>query len=368
MIPFNDLKPLVQRYRAEFEAAVRRVFDRGWFILGPEVEAFEAEFAAFHGPNYHAVAVGHGTDAIELALRAAGVGVGDEVITTSLTAAATVCAIERAGARPVFADIDPKTCTLQAATVRAAITPRSRAVVPVHLYGRPADMPGILSVTQPAGLLVVEDCAQAHGASINGRNVGTFGDLAAFSFYPTKNLGAFGDAGAVLSGDPTLAERVRRLRNYGQRNRYEHIEKGMNSRLDDIQAALLRVMLGHLSEHNEERQRQAAYYRQRLTGWHLQDNDTGINHVFHLFVVRHACRERLRRWLGEHGVGTMPHYPRPVHLQPAYADLGFAEGSLPAAEEAAREVLSLPLYIGLTEVQIKFVCDAIAIYSEEVTR
>ena len=212
MVPFNDLRPLVQRYRSAYEAALRRVLDRGWFILGPEVEALETEFAAYHGPGYHAVAVGHGTDAIELALRAAGVGPGDEVIVTPLTAVPTVCAIERAGARPVFADIDEDTCTLDANAFRAALTPRTRAVVPVHLYGRPADMVGILSVARSAGLLVVEDCAQAHGASLGGRLVGTFGHLAAFSFYPTKNLGAFGDAGAVLTSDAALAERLRRLR------------------------------------------------------------------------------------------------------------------------------------------------------------
>jgi dTDP-4-amino-4,6-dideoxygalactose transaminase len=360
MIPFNDLRPLVERYRTEYEAAVGRVLDRAWFILGPEVEAFEDEFAGYHGPGYHAVAVGHGTDAIELALRAAGIGPGEEVITTALTAAATVCAIERAGARPVFADIDPHSCTLDSSAVHAAITPRTRAVVPVHLYGRPADMSGLLAVARPAGLLVIEDCAQAHGARLEGQPVGTFGDLAAFSFYPTKNLGAFGDAGAVLTADRALAERVRRLRNYGQTERYHHVEKGVNSRLDDLQAALLRVTLPHLEWHNEERRRLAGRYRRQLAGVGLPADGPGLRHVYHLFVVRHPDRDGLGRRLAQRGVGTMTHYPRPVHLQPAYAEFGAGPGSLPATERAAREVLSLPLYVGLTEDRVDAVCAAVA--------
>jgi dTDP-3-amino-3,4,6-trideoxy-alpha-D-glucose transaminase len=366
MIPFNDLRPLVQRYRPTFDAALARVLDRGWFILGPEVEAFESEFAAYHGPGQQAVAVGHGTDAIELALRAAGIGPGDEVITTPLTAVPTVCAIEGAGARPVFADIDPRTCNIDAAAVRAAITPRTRAVVPVHLYGRPADMPAILEVARSASLLVIEDCAQAHGARIGGRLVGTFGDAAAFSFYPTKNLGAFGDAGAVLTADAVLAERVRRLRNYGQADRYQHVERGVNSRLDDIQAALLRVLLARLDEHNDERRRLAARYRRQLRGVGLPADEPGLHHVYHLFVVRHPDRDALQRRLRECGVGSMSHYPRPVHLQPAYADLGYPEGSLPAAERAAREVLSLPLYVGLADAQVDHVCGAVAASRQEV--
>jgi dTDP-3-amino-3,4,6-trideoxy-alpha-D-glucose transaminase len=360
LIPVHDLKPLVARNREEYAGAGRRVLDRAWFILGPEVEAFEAEFAGYHGSCHQAVGVAHGTDAIELALRASSVGPGDEVITTPLTAVATVCAIERSGARPVFADIDPGTCTLDPGAVRAAVTPRTRAVIPVHLYGRPANLRSLLAVARSAGLLVIEDCAQAHGARLEGQLVGTFGDLAAFSFYPTKNLGAFGDAGAVLTADPLLAERVRRLRNYGQSERYVHLEAGVNSRLDDLQAAFLRVALVHLEEHNAERRRLAARYRRQLRGVGLPADDAGVHHVYHLFVVRHPDRDRLRRQLAACGVGSMPHYPRPVHLQPAYAHLGFRLGSLPAAERAAAEVLSLPLYVGLTEVQVDTVCAAVA--------
>jgi dTDP-4-amino-4,6-dideoxygalactose transaminase len=364
MIPFNSLKPLIERHRPELDDAVRRVLDRAWFILGPEVEAFEAEFAAYHGPEYHAVAVANGTDAIELALRAGDIGPGDEVITTPLTAAATVCAIEQTGARPVLADVDPHSCTLSPEAVRAALTPHTRAVVPVHLYGYPADMPALLDVARPANLLVVEDCAQAHGAARGGRSVGTFGDAAAFSFYPTKNLGAFGDGGAVLTRDVGLARRVRRLRNYGQAERYQHLEKGVNSRLDDIQAAFLRVLLPHLDAHTQERRRLAELYRAGLESVTLPADGPELRHVYHLFVVRLPDRDGLQRRLAGRGVDTMCHYPRPVHLQPAYADLGFAAGSLPAAERAARAVLSLPLYVGLTAAQVAQVCAALACYQE----
>ena len=364
MIPFNDLKPLVGKYRAEIDAAIARVLDRGWFILGPEVEAFESEFAAFHGTGQHAIAVANGTDAIELALRAAGIVRGDEVITTPLTAVPTVCAIERAGAIPVFADIDPATCNLNPDAFRDAITQRTRAVVPVHLYGRPADMPAILAIARPAGLLVIEDCAQAHGATIGGKCVGTFGNLAAFSFYPTKNLGAFGDGGAILTSDAAMAAKIRRLRNYGQGKQYQHLERGVNSRLDDIQMAILRVFLRHLPAHTEERRRIAKAYRARLGSLCLQEPGSDLGHVYHLFVLRHPQRDGMRQWMSDKGVGSGIHYPLPVHLQPAYADLGFAAGSLPFAEAAAREVLSLPLSIGLSPVDIESVCDAVSSFPQ----
>ncbi len=359
MIPFNDLKPAHDRHREEYEAAVRRVFARSWYVLGPELEAFEDEFADYHGAA-HAVGVASGTDAIELALRAAGVGSGDEVITVSHTAVATVCAVERAGARPVLVDIDPRTYTIDPEAVRAAITPRTRAVVPVHLYGHPADMPALLAVARPAGLCVIEDCAQAHGARLGGRPVGTFGDLAAFSFYPTKNLGAFGDAGAVLTGDTELAGRLRRLRNYGQEQRYLHVERGVNSRLDELQAALLRVKLAHLDVYNAERRALAARYLAWLGGVGLPvPRHRAVEHVYHLFVVRHPGRDLLRQRLHAHGIETLIHYPVPVHLQPAYADLGHRPGSLPATERAAREILSLPLYVGLGEDRIDRVTEAV---------
>ncbi|MCI0457817.1 MAG: DegT/DnrJ/EryC1/StrS family aminotransferase [Gemmataceae bacterium] len=367
MIPFNNLKPAYNLHRNDYEAAMRRVFARGWFILGPELEAFEDEFAAYHGGG-HAVGVASGTDALELALRAASIGPGDEVITVSHTAVATVCAVERAGARPVLVDIDPLTYTIDPAAVRAAITPRTRAVIPVHLYGHPADLEPLRELTRAAGLCLLEDCAQAHGARYMGRPVGTFGDLAAFSCYPTKNLGAFGDAGAVLTTDALLAERVRRLRNYGQTQRYQHAQRGVNSRLDELQAALLRARLPYLDEHNAERARLASRYREQLAGVELPWPalpGRAVEHAWHLFVVRHPARDALRRRLLAQGVETLIHYPVPIHLQPAYADLGYRAGSLPATERAAREVLSLPLYVGLGAARVDRVAEAVRCCSRE---
>ncbi|MCC6804435.1 MAG: DegT/DnrJ/EryC1/StrS family aminotransferase [Anaerolineae bacterium] len=350
--------PLNQRLSGELHAAVDRVLDSGWYILGPEVEAFEREFAAYHSVGY-AVGVANGTDAIELALRAAGVGRGDEVITVAHTAVPTVCAVERAGASPVLVDIDPTTYTIDPAAVEAAITPRTKAILPVHLYGHPADLNALVGIAQRHKLLLVEDCAQAHGARDNGRLVGTFGDLAAFSFYPTKNLGAYGDGGAVITSDPQLAERLKRLRNYGQVRRYHHAERGMNSRLDEMQAALLRVKLQHLDAINDARREIAAAYDRSLRGVTLPTEQPNARHVYHLYVVRHAQRDPLAEALRARGVETLVHYPIPVHLQAAYADLGYGKGSLPVTEQIAQEILSLPLYYGLTEEQIAVVAEAV---------
>jgi dTDP-4-amino-4,6-dideoxygalactose transaminase len=351
------------------DAAFQRVLSRGWFVLGPELECFEQEFADYHGGG-QAIGVANGTDAIELAVRAAGIGPGDEVITVSHTAVATVCAIERAGAKPVFADIEPASCTMAPDAAAAAVTSRTRAIVAVHLYGHPANLPALLDVARRHSLLLIEDCAQAHGATLNGQPVGTWGDLAAFSFYPTKNLGAFGDAGAVLVRDPALADRLRRLRNYGQTDRYHHAERGVNSRLDEIQAAILRVQLASLDAHNAERRRLAALYSELLSNqrqprcWPGADR---VQHAYHLYVVRHPRRNALQQRLRAAGVETLVHYPVPVHLQSAYTDLGFGRGSLPATERAAGEVLSLPLYVGLRDDQVRHVAEAIrAVHKEAV--
>ncbi len=345
-IPFNQLAPLYDLLADEIQPAVERVMASGWFILGPEVAAFEQEFAAYHGVK-HAVGVANGTDAIELALRVASVGPGDEVITVSHTAVATVCAIEQAGAVPVLVDIDPQSFTIDPAAIEAAITPRTRAIIPVHLYGHPAAIAPISEIAARHNLLLIEDCAQAHGARSNGQLVGTFGHLAAFSFYPTKNLGAYGDGGAILTNDDRFAERLRRLRSYGQTQRYIHAERGVNSRLDELQAAILRVKLRHLDEHNQQRRQIARIYDTHLREVMTPTEAPDVHHVYHLYVVRHGARDALMQALAQQGVGTLIHYPVPVHLQDAYDDLGYRPGSLPVTEQTAREILSLPMYIGL---------------------
>lgn len=358
VVPFNNLKPRYAPELADYRAAIERVLASGWFILGPEVEAFEQEFAAYHGGG-HAVGVANGTDAIELALRAAGVGPGDEVITVAHTAVATVCAIERAGATPVLVDIDPDSYTIDPGAVRAAVTTRTKAIVPVHLYGHPAELGELGEIAHQHNLLLIEDCAQAHGARYRGRPVGTFGHLAAFSFYPTKNLGAFGDGGSVLTADPELAKRVRGLRNYGQAQRYRHDGPGVNSRLDEMQAALLRVGLAKLDAHNAERRALAARYSDFLEVVTVPGVRGDVEHVYHLYVIRHPERDWLRDRLHERGVGTLIHYPIPVHLQSAYAHLGLRRGSLPVTERAADEILSLPMYPGLSPAQADTVMAAV---------
>lgn len=358
MIPFNDLKPLHCGLGRELEEAALRVLRSGWYVLGPELEAFEADFAAWHGVA-HAVGVASGTDAIELALRALGIGPGDEVITVSHTAVATVCAVERAGATPVLVDVDEATFTMDAAAAAAAVTSKTRAIVPVHLYGQPADMGALVELASRHGLALVEDCAQAHGARLEGRLAGTFGHLAAFSFYPTKNLGALGDAGAVITNDARLAGELRRLRHYGQTERYRHVTRGVNSRLDEMQAALLRVKLARLGEHTAVRRRLAARYGAGLDAVAPPAVRPGAEHVFHLYVVRHPRRDALMAALAERGIGTLIHYPIPVHRQAAYADLGYAPGSLPVTERIAGEILSLPLYVGLAEETVDTIVEAV---------
>jgi dTDP-4-amino-4,6-dideoxygalactose transaminase len=353
----------VAAHRRELDEAVARVLDSGWFILGPEGEAFERELAAALGAK-DAVAVGNGTDALHLALRALGVGPGDDVVTSSISAAYTALAVLHAGARPVFVDVDPRTLNLDPQRVEAALTPRTKAILPVHLYGHPADMDPILSLARERGLAVLEDACQAHGALYRGRPVGTLAGergLGALSFYPTKNLGALGDGGAVLVNDPALAVRLRQLRNGGQSDRYRHEVAGVNSRLDELQAALLRVGLRHLAAWTERRRALAALYTRALAGAgvELLGEQPYARAVFHLFVVRHARRDALAAALRERGVGTLIHYPIPLHLQPAFADLGGRPGDLPVAEQAAKEILSLPLYPELGDDQARAVVEAV---------
>ncbi len=360
MIPFLNLGLLHNQLADEINVAVQRAVGSGWYILGPEVEAFEAEFAAYHGAA-HAIGVANGTDAIELALLAAGIGTGDEVITVAHTAMPTVTAIEATGAKPVFADIDPATFTIDPKAVEAAITPRTKAIIPVHLYGQPADLKPLVAIAEAHHLFLLEDCAQGHGGRYNGQIVGTFGHAASFSFYPTKNLGAYGDGGAIITNDSALAERLKRLRFYGQSSRYTYVERGTNSRLDELQAAILRVKLKYLDAHNQQRRDLAAIYNAQLSGVTIPYVLPNVAHVYHLYVVRHPARDALMEDLKARGVGTLIHYPVPIHRQQSHLDLGYAEGSLPHTEQAAREIVSLPLYIGLTPAQAQAVAEAVKV-------
>ena len=358
-----DFHAHVAAHRRELDEAVARVLDSGWFILGPEGEAFERELAAALGAR-DAVAVGNGTDALFLALRALGVGLGDEVVTSSISAAFTALAVLQAGARPVFVDVDPRTLNLDPQRVEGALTPRTKAIVPVHLYGHPADMDPILSLARGRGLAVLEDACQAHGALYRGRPVGTLAGergIGALSFYPTKNLGGLGDGGAILVNDPGLAARLRQLRNGGQSDRYRHEVPGVNSRLDELQAALLRVGLRHLSSWTERRRALATFYTQELggAGVAVLAEQPYARAVFHLFVVRHERRDALAAALRERGVRTLIHYPIPLHLQPAFASLGGRPGDLPVAEKAASEILSLPLYPELRDETARAVVEAV---------
>lgn len=351
------------------DAAIRRVLDSGWYILGQEGAAFEREFAAYLGAA-NAVGVANGTDALQLALRAGGVEAGDMVFTVAHTAVATAAAITLCGATPVFVDIDPARFTLDPARLEDALARqdlpgRPRAIVPVHLYGQMADMPAILDIARRHDLLVVEDCAQAHGAALNGRPAGTWGDAAAFSFYPTKNLGALGDGGAVVTNTPALAEQVRLLRQYGWGEQRIGQVPGGNSRLDELQAAVLRVKLAHLDEDNGRRRALASLYDRLLarTGLTLPCVVSGAAHVFHQYVVRSARRDACKAHLQAQGIGTLVHYPVPVHQQLAYSAVMKA-ASLPETERTAREVLSLPLYPELPHEDAKRVAEDVTDWAQ----
>lgn len=362
-IPFNLTKPQYLELKAELDGAIHDVLDESFFILGKQVEAFEREFAAYLGVPY-AVGVGSGTDAIHLALRALGVGPGDDVLTVAHTAVATTVAISASGATPVFVDIDPATFTMDMGSLEAKRTRRTKAVVPVHLYGHPAAMVPLLEFARRSGLYVVEDAAQAHGAAYGSAKCGTFGDAAAFSFYPTKNLGAYGDGGAVVTRDAAVAERLRQLREYGWESgrRYYSVIKGVNSRLDELQAAVLRVKLRHLDEGNARRRRLADLYGQLLegvAGIARPQEQPPASHVYHLFVVRAERRDALQAYLRSRHIGTQIHYPEPVHRQAAYLAQGYAPGSLPETERACGEILSLPIYPELPAADVRRVAGAI---------
>ena len=361
-VPFLDLKTPYAELRDELDAAYRRVMESGWFIMGDELHAFEAEFAAYCGTK-HCVGVGNGLEALHLILRALGVGPGHEVIVPSNTYIATWLAVSYAGAKPVPVEPDPHTHNLDPERVHDAITPRTKAMIPVHLYGQCADMDPLRDLASRYGFKVIEDAAQAHGAQYKGRRAGSLSDAAAFSFYPGKNLGALGDAGAVVTDDDALADTVRVLRNYGSREKYYNETKGYNSRLDELQAALLRVKLAKLEEWNERRKHVAARYLCELEGAggiKLPRVPSWADPVWHLFVVQHANRERLQAHLSTAGVGTLIHYPKPPHLQEAYAELGYGPGTFPIAEQIAEEVLSLPIGPHLSDADVDFVIEQVA--------
>lgn len=353
-------------HKAEIDAAVLGVMEKGWFVLGDEVRAFESELAAYLGVA-HGVGVGSGTEALHLALAACGVGEGDEVITVAHTAVATIAAIELSGATPVLVDIEPDYYTLDPSKLEAVISPRTKAVVPVHLYGQAADLSPVMEIARRRGLRVIEDCAQAHGALYQGRRVGAWGDMACFSFYPTKNLGALGDGGMVVTDHPELAERARLLREYGWAERNISTVVGWNSRLDELQAAVLRVKLRHLDRDNGNRQELALFYDHELSEFQLIQPKVRpeATHVYHLYVVRTSERDHLQAFLRAREIGALIHYPVPVHRQPAYCQRLRGADSLPETERVAREVLSLPIYPELNPDQADQVVTTIREYFEK---
>lgn len=357
-VPFVSFRPMERELDADLRAAFERVYRRSWYIEGEEDQAFEQAFAEYCGAA-HCVGCGNGLDALMLALKALGVGAGDEVIVPSNTFIATALAVTYTGATPVFVEPDIRTYNIDPARIEAALTPRTKAVMPVHLYGQPADMDPILAIAKKHGLYVVEDCAQAHGASYKGKLIGTFGDAAGFSFYPGKNLGALGDAGAAVTNSRELADKLRALGNYGSDYKYHHVYQGNNSRLDELQAAFLAAKLPHLDRMNRERRRIAGRYLAEIGNplltlpYVLPETEP----VWHIFAIRCNRRDELAKYLAEAGIATNKHYPIPMHLQGAYAGLGLSKGSLPIAEEISATQLSLPMYYGMTEDEISYVVE-----------
>jgi len=360
VIPFLDLKAQYTSIKSEIDTAIRGVLDSCGYILGPEVAKLEEEFAAYSGAQF-GIGVNSGTSALHLSLLAAGIGPGDEVITVPFTFVATIAAIEYAGAKPVLVDIDPKTYNMDPAALEAAITPRTRAVIPVHLHGLMAEMDPILEIARRHNLVVIEDACQAHGAEYKGKRAGSLGDLAAFSFYPGKNLGAYGEGGMVVTSNPDLAKKVRMLRDWGAEKKYHHVLKGYNYRLEGIQGAVLRVKLRHLEAWTEGRRRAAAHYDRLLgaAGIVIPEPKPYQRHVYHVYAIRTTQRQAWQEALNARGIQTGIHYPFPVHLLPAYSDLGYKSGDFPHAERAAAEVLSLPMFPELTTEQCETVARAV---------
>ncbi len=360
MIPFVDLRAQYASIRNEVNAAIQGVLDSCQFTLGSEVAAFEEEFAAYCQAR-HGIGVNTGTSALHLALLAANIGPGDEVITVPFTFVATVSAIHYAGATPVFVDIDPRTYTMDVTAIESAITARTKAILPVHLYGQPADMDPILEIAKRRGLVVIEDACQAHGAEYKGRRAGSMGDMGCFSFYPGKNLGAYGEGGMVTTNNADYTRTIRMLRDWGAEKKYQHVLKGYNYRLEGIQGAVLRVKLRHLESWTESRRKAAAHYDRLLAGSGIPTPLAmpNVRHVYHIYAIRTAKRQAWQDALNAQGIQTGIHYPIPVHLLPAFADLGYRSGQFPRSEQAANEVLSLPMFPELTEAQCEEVSRAI---------
>ena len=365
-VPFVDLGAQYAAIKDEVNAAMAAVLERGDFILGKDVERFEQEFADYCEAPY-AVGVDSGMSALELILRGYDIGPGDEVITSANTFIATALTISMTGAKPVLVDIDPETLTLDLERLERAIAPRTKAIMPVHLYGHPEDMDPINELARRHGLIVIEDACQAHGARYKGKRTGALGHAAAYSFYPAKNLGAYGDGGAIVTGDPELVKRLQLLRNYGQSKKYHHDIQGFNHRLDTLHAAALRVKLRYLDDWNAARRRHADLYSELLrgSGVGLPPVMPEVEPVWHLYIIRTSEREALREYLGERGIATGIHYPIPIHLQPAYAELGYHQGDFPYSEVASEEMLSLPMYAELTDEQIHYVADAVRAFAAE---
>lgn len=361
-VPFVDLKSQYQSLAKEIDPALKSIMEKANFILGEEVGLLEEEFAGFCQVEF-AVGVDSGTKALELALRACDIGVGDEVITVPNTFIATVLAISACAAKPVFVDVEPETCNINAGKIEQAITRHTKAIVPVHLYGQPVQMDEIINIAKKHKLMVIEDACQAHGAEYKGKRVGGFGDLACFSFYPGKNLGAYGDGGMVVTNNEQLKEKLLMLRDYGQKQKYQHLIKGYNARLDTIQAEILRVKLKYLEQWNEARRKNAKMYNLLLkdVNDHIvtPSEVSWAKHVWHLYVIRTAKRDALQDYLSQSGISTGIHYPIPVHLQPAFCDLGYKKGDFAITEKMANQILSLPMYPELTEDQINYVVEKI---------
>lgn len=359
-VPFVDLAAQYRAISTEITQATSKVIQEADFILGKDVRWFEEEFASFCEAKY-AIGVDSGTSALELALRACDIGPGDEVITVANSFIASALAVTHAGAKPVLVDIDPGTYTMDVAAIQKAITPRTKAILPVHLYGHPADMDPILEIAQQFGLMVIEDACQAHGTRYKGRRAGSMGHAAAFSFYPGKNLGAYGDGGMIVTNDETRAKRLEMLRNYGQKEKYQHLFCGFNRRLDTLQAAILRVKLKYLEKWNAARRRNAKLYNEALaeSGVVLPVEAPGAESVWHLYVIRTEQRELLKEYLVSRGISASIHYPIPIHLQPAYRELGYKRGDFPVTEAYAQRILSLPMYAELTPDQIKYIAGAV---------